>query len=170
MTMKRLFYLKNIAVLSSTKNKEVIKYMELGTNLQEVYDRLQSKLDEDLNGQEARIFNVLISAIARLNRDIASNLDYVLDAPEYPGDEVYSGSFVNSITNEEIELLALGMYYEWNRIRQQKLLGQKTKIGTKDFNRIEDAKHKLSEIRRTLEQIDEDIEAFKNSMYTYKYE
>jgi len=135
-----------------------------GTDLQVLYDRFFSKIDEDLTGKEGQVFSLLSSAIAKSYKTVRHSLGHTLtDSDEY------EGYFADNLDDDEVELLALWMLYEWNRKRQQKLIGQKNQIGTKDFNRLENAPDKLRVINYTMAQIMNDINALKNEFYTYKY-
>lgn len=135
-----------------------------GTDLQVLYDRFFSKIDEDLTGKEGQVFSLLSSAIAKSYKTVRHSLGHTLtDSDEY------EGCFADNLDDDEVELLALWMLYEWNRKRQQKLIGQKNQIGTKDFNRLENAPDKLRVINYTMAQIMNDINALKNEFYTYKY-
>ncbi len=136
----------------------------IGTDLQVLYDRFFSKIDEDLTGKEGQVFNLISSAIAKSYKTVRHSLEYTLT-----DSEEYEGCFTDNLDDDEIELLALWMLYEWNRKRQQKLIGQKKQIGTKDFNRLENVPDKLRVINYTMAQIMNDINALKNEFYTYKY-
>lgn len=135
------------------------------TDLQDLYDRFQAKIDEDLLGKEGRIFNLMNSAIAKSYKYVNHKLDYVLT-----DEDGYEGYFVEKLGSDEIELLALWMIYEWNRKRQQKLLGQKRSIGTRDFNKLGSLSDELKSINFTMGQIMGEINALKNDFNTYKYD
>ena len=135
------------------------------TDLQDLYDRFQAKIDEDLLGKEGRIFNLINSAIAKSYKYVNHKLDYVLT-----DEDRYEGYFVEKLGSDEIELLALWMIYEWNRKRQQKLLGQKRSIGTRDFNKLGSLSDELKSINFTMGQIMGEINALKNDFNTYKYD
>ena len=62
------------------------------------------------------------------------------------------------------------MLYEWNRKRQQKLLGQKRRIGTRDFNKLDDLSGELKSISFAMSQIMNEIDALKNEFHTYRYD
>lgn len=135
------------------------------TDLQVLYDRFQSKVDEDLFGKEGRIFALVDSAIAKSHKYVKHSLNYQLaDADNY------EGYFEEELDTDEIELLALWMLYEWNRKRQQKLLGQKRRIGTRDFNKLDDLSGELKSISFAMSQIMNEIDALKNEFHTYRYD
>lgn len=135
------------------------------TDLQVLYDRFQSKVDEDLFGKEGRIFALVDSAIAKSHKYVKRSLNYQLtDADNY------EGYFEEELDTDEIELLALWMLYEWNRKRQQKLLGQKRRIGTRDFNKLDDLSGELKSISFAMSQIMNEIDALKNEFHTYRYD
>ncbi len=140
-----------------------------GTNLQDVYDRFFLKVDENISGKESLVFELLLSAIAKSYKDVVCGLGYVLDEPQLDEDVLYSGHFVETLLPDEIELLATWMFYEWNRRRQQKLLGQKRMIGTQAFNRLENVPDMLRSINYTMGQIKNEINELKNGLYSYKY-
>lgn len=143
------------------------------TPFQEIYDCFFSKVDEDFTNKEGQVFNVFKSAIARSYKTIRHKLDYVLDDPikdEEAGEliQTYSGHFIEKLDIDEIELLALWMVYEWNRKKQQRLVGKRRTIGTRDFNRIEDLANELKIVEFAMKQTMRDINALKNEFYTYK--
>lgn len=135
-----------------------------GTNLQDLYDRFFSKTDEDFSFKAAQIFALVDSAIAKSYKNVNHSLDY-----ELTDTDDFEGHFIEELDSDEIELLALWMLYEWNRKRQQKLRAQKTMIGTKDFNRLEDRPRELREVTLVMKDIMEEINALKNEFNTYKY-
>ena len=112
----------------------------MGTPLQSLYERFQTKVDEDLANKESIIFALVDVAISRAYKTCNHSLDYVLDSPEYDDNEnitnEYSGSFSDILDNDEIELIALWMLYEWNRREHQYLVKQRRDVGTSDFNRL----------------------------------
>lgn len=136
----------------------------MGTNLQVLYDRFQSKVDEDMYGKESLIFALVDSAISKSYKDVHHSLKYTLtDAP------VYEGEFNEVLDGDEIELLALWMKYEWDGREQQKLLKLRDDIGTSDFNRLPNKMEKVKTITATMKAIREEINDLKDSMNTYKY-
>jgi len=141
----------------------------MGTPLQHVYDRFFSKIDEDLTGKEGQIFSLLDSAISKSYKAVVHSLHYILDDPIPPETESYDGNFIDILDSDEIELLSLWMLYEWNRKKQQKLRGQRTQIGTKDFNKIEDKAKELKEVTGIMKDIKEEINELKSEFNTYKY-
>lgn len=141
----------------------------MATPLQDLYDRFFSKVDEDFTGKEGQVFALVDSAIAKSYKYVVHKLDYVLDEPGELMEESYSGDFTQNLDTDEIELLSLWMVYEWNRKKQQKILSQKRRIGTKDFNRLEDLPKELGAINFTMKITLDDINSLKNEFNTYKY-
>ncbi len=135
----------------------------MGTSLQKLYDRFQSKVDEDLEDKEFLIFNLVDTAISKSYRNIENGLEYELTNPEE-----YEGNFLEDLLEDEIELLALFMLYEWNRREQQKLRAQRESIGTSDFNRLPRKTEQLTSINIIMKDIKEEINELKNNMYSYK--
>lgn len=136
------------------------------TPLQKLYDRFQTKVDEDLTDKESLIFALIDPAISKSYKTCRHSLEYVLDDSET---ETYDGYFINVLDSDEIELLALWMLYEWNRREQQRLIKQKEVVGTTDFNRLPNKKDQLQSINNTMKIIQEDINNLKNEFNTYKY-
>lgn len=139
----------------------------MGTPLQKIYDRFQTKIDEDVSGKESLIFSLVDVAISKSYKTVVHNLKYVLDEPVPPETESYDGEFVENLDNDEIELLALWMFYEWKRRKASKLEGQKRDIGTKDFNRLEDRSSLLKELRAGMKDLLEEIDSLKNEFNLY---
>ncbi len=133
------------------------------TDLQLLYDRFQTKVDEDLTDKESLIFSLVDVAIAKSYKNTKHKLDYVLTDPEE-----YEGYFIDDLSKDEIELLALWMLYEWNRREQQKLRGQRADIGTSDFNRLPNKKEQLQSVTLIMKDIKEEIDDLKNDMNTYE--
>lgn len=136
----------------------------MGTPLQKVYDRFFSKTDEDFTFKEGQIFTLVDSAIAKSYKTVIHKLDYVLDDTES-----YDGNFIEDLDSDEIELLSLWMVYEWNRKKQQRLISMRKRIGTKDFNRLDDMPNELKAINATMQIILDDINSLKSEFNTYKY-
>lgn len=145
----------------------------MGTPLEILYKRFQTKVDEDLTGKESLIFALVDVAISKSYKTCIHSLDYVLDDPIYDEGNYqinqYEGSFNETLFNDEIELLALWMLYEWNRREQQKLVKQRQSIGTSDFNRLEGKKDQLIAVNNAMKVTKEDINELKNEFNTYKY-
>lgn len=139
------------------------------TPLQTLYDRFFSKAEGDFTDKEGQVFALVDSAISRSYKTVDSSLEYILDEPIEPNEESYDGDFVDDLKGDEIEFLALWMLYEWNRKKQQKKISQRTLIGTKDFNRLNNLKDELDAINRTMKLTLEDINLLKNEFNTYKY-
>jgi len=145
----------------------------MGTLLQILYTRFQTKIDEDIAGKEGLIFSLVDVAIAKSYKTCRHSLNYVLDEPIYDEEEnitnLYEGSFDDILDSDEIELLALWMLYEWNRREQQRLIKLKRDIGTSDFNRLEGKKEQLQSVNSSMKITKEDITDLVNDFNTYKY-
>ena len=145
----------------------------MGTPLDTLYKRFQTKVDEDLTNKEGLIFALVDVAISKSYKTCRHSLDYTLDELEYDEENnitnEYEGSFNDTLDNDEIELLTLWMLYEWNRREQQRLVKLKNSIGTKDFNRLPDKADELKVVNLTMKEIKNDIDELKNEFNTYKY-
>ena len=141
----------------------------MGTPLQTVYDKFFSKIDGDLTGLEGQIFNIFDSAISKSYKTCRHSLVYVLDEIVPPETESYDGSFNDDLDSDEIELLALWMKYEWKERKVSYLDGEKKRIGTKDFNRLESKKDELSASMKSSEKALDEVKSFMQEFNTYKY-
>jgi len=140
----------------------------MGTPLQTLYTRFQTKLDEDLTGKESLIFALVDVAISKSDKNCTHDLTYALTDPEAE-EQTYDGSFDEILNNDEIELLALWMKYEWKNRKVSKLENQKQEIGTSDFNRLENKANLLKELRLGVKDTLDEINSLKNDMNTYQY-
>ena len=141
----------------------------MGTPLNVLYKRFQTKVDEDLINKESLIFSLVDVAISKSYKTCIHSLKYVLDEVVPPDIETYNGNFIEELDSDEIELLALWLLYEWNRRKQQRLLALRRDIGTTDFNRLDDKSKELREISAIMKDIRQEIEDLKNDFNTYKY-
>ena len=141
----------------------------MGTPLQSLYDRFQTKVDENLTGKESLIFALVDVAISKSYKAATHGLNYVITPPTPPATISYNGSFDEDLDLDEIELLALWMVYEWDRREQQRLVKLKRDIGTSDFNRLENKKDQLQVVETTMKTTLSDIEKLIDSMNTYIY-
>lgn len=141
----------------------------MGTPLNVLYKRFQTKVDEDLTNKESLIFSLVDVAISKSYKTCIHSLKYVLDEVMPPDIETYNGNFIEELDSDEIELLALWLLYEWNRRKQQRLLALRRDIGTTDFNRLDDKSKELREISAIMKDIRQEIEDLKNDFNTYKY-
>lgn len=141
----------------------------MGTPLSDLYTRFQVKLDENLVEKESLIFSLVDVAIAKSNKHCINSLSYTLDNPDLEDDyNDYQGSFDKVLDIDEVELLSLHMLYEWNRRKQQYLLGQREYIGTSDFNRLPSKKEQLQSVLSVMKMINDDIITAQNNLYEYK--
>ena len=141
----------------------------MGTPLQSLYDRFQTKVNEDLTGKESLIFALVDVAISKSYKTATHSLTYVVDPPIPPATVSYSGFFDEDLDLDEIELLALWMVYEWDRREQQRLVKQRRDIGTTDFNRLEGKKEQLQVVETAMKTTLSDIRDLVDSMNTYIY-
>lgn len=140
----------------------------MGTPLQTLYTRFQTKVDEDLTGKESLIFALIDVAISKSDKVCIHGLTYVLTNPE-ANPLTYDGNFDESLNNDEIELLSLWMKYEWKNRKVSKLEAQERDIGTSDFNRLENKATLLKELRSGVKEVLDEINSLKNDMNTYQY-
>ena len=137
----------------------------MGTPLDILFDRFISKVDEDLTGKEDLIIAVMDTAKSKIYKTCKHDLSYKIF------DEIlYDGEFDNDLDDDEIELWALQMLYEWNRREQQRLVKQKESVGTSDFNRLPNKSEQLKAVNAVMKTIQEDIDKLKDDFNTYKYD
>jgi len=136
----------------------------MGTPLQQAYDLFFSKIDDDLFGLELQIFNWLNSAISKSKKFVINNLDYTLN-----DNSDYDGNFNNYLTDDELELIAMQMKYEYYDKKNAYLTSLRREIGTKDFNSLPDKKRELDGIQNSMKLLKEDIKELKQQFNTYQY-
>lgn len=136
----------------------------MGTSLQIQFDAFIIKTDEDLTGQEEKIYNYLKSAISRTYKTVRHSLVYTLT-----NETTYEGSFIDTLDQDEIELNALWMLHEHKRRKISYLEAQERLLGTKDFNNLPDKVKELADLRNGMKDLKEEIKEFEQSFNTYKY-
>jgi hypothetical protein len=145
----------------------------MGTPLNDLYKRFQTKIDEDVTGKENLIFSMVDSAIARSSKTTRHVLTYVLDEPIFDNQgsqtNLYEGSFDNILDNDEIELLALWMIYLWKERKKSYVEAQREKLGTSDFNRLEGKKDQLTVLIISAKEALEEVKAYMQDFNTYSY-
>jgi|GEM_PF-5217707 len=138
--------------------------MSTPTSLQDVYDLFFSKTDEDFSGKELQIFKWLNSAISKSKKYVQHPLDYVLDT-----NSIMDGNFISILDNDETELLAIQMKYEYYDKKEAYLLGLRREVGTKDFNVLPNKKQELDGMQNSKRLLKEDIKELRQEFNTYKY-
>ena len=134
-----------------------------GTPLQDVYDSFQSKIDDDLTGQESLIFQFFKSALARCYKVMRHSPIYTYD------NTTYDGFFDDVLENDEIELIALWMkFYKYDR-RRGKLNFLEKSLGTKDFKQT-DYKGELDALGISMEDLKTEIKELSQTFNTYNYQ
>lgn len=136
----------------------------MGTPLQTAYDLFFAKANEDFFGRELLVFNWLNSAISKSKKYVIHNLKYILDS----GSET-DGSFIDTLDDDELELIAMQMQYENYNKQESYLLSLRARIGTKDFNSLPNKKQELDGIQNSKKLLKEDIKELKQEFNTYKY-
>lgn len=144
----------------------------MGTPLQDIYTRYQSKLNENLVGQESLIFEFLKSSISKSYKTVRHSLAFVLaDIPITipPTLQTYDGYFNDTLDEDEIEYIAMWMINETKRRRKEKLEAQKVKLGTKDFNQLPDKVKEFNALGVSMKDLREEINELKQEFNTYNY-
>jgi len=136
----------------------------MGTPIQSAYDLFFSKSDEDFFGKELLVFQWLNSAISKCKKYVKNSLDYILD-----NDSDTDGNFINTLDDDELELIATQMLYEYYNKKESYLVSLKTRIGTKDFNSLPSKKQELDGIQNSKRLLKEDIKELQQEFNTYKY-
>lgn len=145
----------------------------MGTPLNDLYKRFQTKIDEDVTGKEQLIFSIVDSAIARSYKMARHDLTYIIDEPIFDEENnqtnLYEGSFNSILDNDEIELLALWMIYLWKERKKSYVEGLKDRIGTSDFNRLEGKKEQLTALTLSAKEALSEVKAYMQDFNTYSY-
>ena len=136
----------------------------MGTPLDAIYKRFCSKVNEDLTGKEELIFEIMNSAKSKIYKACNHSLNYTIT-----NEETYEGYFNDILDDDEIELWALQMLYEWKRRRKEQLEGQRKDIGTSDFNKLPNKVEELKQLGVSMKDLKEEINDLKNEFNTYKY-
>lgn len=134
------------------------------TPLQEVYDAFFQKVDEDFTHKEDLIFGYLKTAISKCYKITKHSLEFVLEDIN-----TYEGEFIDTLDQDEVELISLYMLHAHKRRRKEYLEAQETLLGTKDFKQLPDKVRELTELRQGMKDLKEEINEFKQEFNTYKY-
>ena len=135
---------------------------DTGTVLQDVYDSFESKVDDDLTGQESLIFQFLKSALSRCYKTVRHVLTYTYNA------ETYDGNFTENLDQDEIELISLWMkFYKYDRKRSKLNFIEKS-LGTKDFNQTS-YKPELDALKSSMSDLKIEINELSQTFNTYSY-
>jgi hypothetical protein len=135
----------------------------VGTPLQTAYDSFTSKIDDDLIDKESLVFEWLKSAISKSKKYVPHSLSYVLTP------DSYDGNFNDVLDDDEIELVAMNMKYEYYAKKAAYLIGLRQQIGIRDFDNLPDKKKELDSIQSSMKLLYEDIKEFRQQFNTYKY-
>lgn len=138
--------------------------MPTPTPLQTVYDLFQSKVDDDFTGKDLLIFQWFNSAIPKCKKYTSVTLDYTLNL----GSQT-DGFFNNILLDDDVELLALQMKYEYYDKKNAYLIGLQRELGTKDFNSLPDKKRELDGLQNSMKLLKEDIRELRQEMNSYNY-
>jgi hypothetical protein len=133
------------------------------TEFQEVYDAFFIKEAKNFMGKESQVYQFLVTAISKSRKTTPTNLDYVLIS-----EDTYSGYFLNTLNQDDIELLALNMSLESKRSRKSELDYTKQHMGTKDFNRLPDKKAEYEIIQKSIKDLQDEILSFRQEFYSYR--
>lgn len=136
----------------------------MGTPLQDVYDSFLQKINENLINKEELIFNYLKSALSKSKKTCSHSLIYELTNAYY-----FDGNFLDTLDQEEIELISLWMLYEHKRRRKEYIEAIEREIGTRDFNNLPDKVRELTELRQSMKDLKDEIKEFSQDFNTYKY-
>lgn len=138
----------------------------MSTPLQEVYDSFFSKTDEDFFAKEELVFTYFKTAKSKSYKFCSHSLEYTITDPV---GEPYDGNFIDTLDQDEIELISLWMLYEHLRRKEQYLVTQKREIGTRDFNSLPDKKRELDGIQNSMNLVKQDAKDIQQQLNTYKY-
>lgn len=139
------------------------------TPLQDIYDAFLQKVDDDFTNKESLVFQYFKSALSKCYKTVRHSLEFDLNETIDSEGNAYDGNFIETLDQDEIELISLYMLYEHKRKKKEFLESQETLLGTKDFKQLPDKVRELTELRQGMKDLKEEINEFKQDFYTYKY-
>lgn len=132
----------------------------MGTSIQEVYDSFFMKLPEDdFTGRETLVLQLFKASVAYSYKTVPENLTYTYD------EILHEGSFVDTIGQDSIELIALFMTREFYRREKDRYSKIKQHVGTQSFNKLPDMLEKSKDARTNYVLLSDEIEKFRQEFY-----
>lgn len=133
----------------------------MGTNIQSVIDAFCIKLPSvDFSSQEDVLFQIFKSAIGYTSSTLGT-LTYTVD------ETIYEGTFIDTLTQSDIELISLGMVREYYRRPLSAFMFKKQHIGTKDFDKLPNLKDGYAIAKDVYATADAEFEKYKHEFYSY---
>jgi predicted nucleic acid-binding Zn-ribbon protein len=81
----------------------------------------------------------------------------------------YEGVFIDTLDQDEIELIALYMKKEYLRKLIAPIEKLKIRMGTKDFEALKSKKEEYDTLSKAMLDLNEEINEFKQEFNTYSY-
>ena len=134
----------------------------MGTDLQDLFDSFIIKIPSvDFTNKESQVIQLMKSAIGQCYRQTYDNLSYVYDS------DIKEGYFNNEIIQSSIELIAMYMVKGYYSQKFAVLVNRKQYLGTKDFDKIPNAKEEYNETKQSLEYWNGEIDRLKSELPDY---
>lgn len=133
----------------------------MGTNLQKVFDAFFIKLPAvDFTGKEDIVLQLFKTAVGYASSTLV-NLEFTVD------EVTYEGSFNRTLSQREIELIALYMVREQHYRTYSGFVYKKQHIGTKDFDKLPDLKKQFEIAENTYHDANDSVNKFKQEFNIY---
>jgi hypothetical protein len=133
-----------------------------GTTLQMVYDAFFIKSGVDYTDQEDKVYQYFKTGVGKTSDTTSTDLTYTVSAD-------YSGNFTATLTQKDIELIALYMFLEEKRRKKSTLDNiKKDYIGTKDFNRLPNKLDEYKMLNQSMKDLQDEIFLFRQEFYSYE--
>jgi hypothetical protein len=133
----------------------------MGTPLSEVYDAFFIKSGQDYTLKKDIVFQFFKTGLSKSCKIVLHVLTYTVD-------ENYDGVFTNVLEQDEIELIALNMLKEEKRRKLSELDYLKSRMGTKDFNKLPEKKEDYKIVSQSIKDLKEEIKDFEQTFKSYQ--
>jgi hypothetical protein len=129
-----------------------------GTPFQEIYDKFQSKTNQDYTGKEGLVFEFLKTALSKSYKVIRHSIQY----------DSMLEVFNDVLDLDEIDYIGTVMAFEAKKRRVDELEGLEKSIGTKDFKELDYSKQ-LNSMQLEQKQLKSEIYELSQNFNTYSY-
>lgn len=161
----------NIKIIIN-KNEYIINVLATDT-LQDIAEKIKFSIDIDWNvcldiNNSFPIIKVT-GECGCLDNIINTNFHDVSNTGiETMVTRTFDGEFINTLGQDEIELISLFMKKEHLRRKINPYIALKQYLGTKDFNKLPEKSSQYKIISQSIKDLDEEIRSFRQEFYTYK--
>ena len=114
----------------------------------------------DFSSQEDVLFQIFKSAIGYTSSTLGT-LTYTVD------ETTYEGTFTDTLTQPDIELISLYMVREYYRRPLSLFTNKKQHIGTSDFNKLPNLKEAYVIAKSMYNDADAEVDKYKHEFYSY---